>query len=108
MKICFFDPADLASLYTVYTPNEDGTVSLSWKAGDFIGVYDFVHVIKNDFNPESGVFFMYFNGSGDGAPEEFYTVPQVFTIYIDEDGPHAVENTPRLAPEAMNETFANK
>lgn len=58
------------------------------------------------FKPESGVIFMYFNGSGEGAPEELFTRPLIFTICVDDGGCHAVETTPRYAPEEIIAAFA--
>ncbi len=104
-QIRFFDPDDLSVHYAAFKLNDDNTFSMNFKAGDEIGSYDFVHLNHEEFNPESGVIFMYFNGSGEDAPEEIYTVPLVFTIYTGSDGPHAVEDTPRYAPEEMIKAF---
>ena len=101
----FFDPAALAAPYSAFKINEDNTLDLSFKAGDSISSLDYVHLNHNEFSPPSGVIFMYFNGSGEGAPEELFTSPLVFTIFVGDDGPHAVETTPRYAPEAMIAAF---
>ena len=101
----FFDPADLTVDHMAFTINEDNTLGLTFKDGDMMNYLDFVHLAKDELNPESGVIFMYFNGSGEGAPAEFNTAPLTFTVYIDEDGPHAVEDTPRYAPQAMIDAF---
>ena len=105
IQMRFFDPADLSVDHTAFTINEDNTLGLTFKEGDMVNILDFVHLSKDELNPESGVIFMYFNGSGEGAPEEFYTAPLTFTVYIDDDGPHAVETTPRYAPQAMIDAF---
>lgn len=105
IQMRFFDPADLSVAHTAYTINEDNTLGLTFKEGDMMNYLDFVHLNHEELSPESGVIFMYFNGSGEGAPEEFYTAPLTFTVYIDEDGPHAVEDTPRYAPQAMIDAF---
>lgn len=102
----FFDPADLSAPYAAFTINEDNTLGLTFKEGDMINVLDFVHLNHEEFSPESGVILMYFNGSGEGAPEELHTAPLVFVIYMDDDGPHAVETAPRYAPEAMIAAFS--
>ena len=101
----FFDPADLSAPYAAFTINEDNTVNLTFKEGDMINVLDFAHLNHEEFSPESGVIFMYFNGAGEGAPEQLFTRPLAFTLYVDDDGPHAVEMTPRYAPEAMIAAF---
>ena len=105
IQMRFFDPADLSVDHTAFTINEDNTLGLTFKEGDMVNILDFVHLSKAELNPESDVIFMYFNGSGDGAPEEFYTAPLTFTVYIDDEGPHAVEDTPRYAPQAMIDAF---
>ena len=104
-QIRFFDSTDLSTPYAAYTINEDGTAGLTFKEGDSITFLDYAHLKKDEFTPDSGVFFMYFNGSGEGAPAEFYTLPLVFTFYIDDDGVHAVETTPCYAPEEMISAF---
>ena len=104
-QIRFFGSADLATPYSAYKINADNTLNLIFKAGDSISFLDFVHLNREEFSPDSGVFFMYFNGSGEGAPEELFTSPLVFTIFVGDDGPHAVETTPRYAPEAMIAAF---
>ena len=101
----FFDPAALAAPYSAFKINEDNTLDLSFKAGDSISSLDYVHLNHNEFSPTSGVIFMYFNGSGEGAPKELFTSPLVFTLYVSNDGPLAVETTPRYAPEAMIAAF---
>lgn len=101
----FFDPADLAAPYSAFKINEDNTLGLTFKEGDMINILDFVHLNHEEFSPESGVIFMYFNGSGEGAPEQLYTSPLVFALYVDDDGPHAVETAPHYAPEAMIAAF---
>jgi len=101
----FFGPADLATPYSAFKINADNTLNLTFKSGDSISFLDFVHLNREEFSPESGVIFMYFNGSGEGAPEELFTSPLVFTIYVGDDGPRAVETTPRYAPEAMIAAF---
>lgn len=104
----FFDPANLAAPYSAFKIGEDRKLILTFKVGDSLNILDFVHLNHKEFSPASGVIFMYFNGSGDGAPEELYTSPLVFTIYVDEQGPHAVETTPRYAPEAMIAAFGGR
>ena len=39
------------------------------------------------------------------SAEQLYTVPLAYVLYIDDDGPHALETTPRYAPEAMISAF---
>lgn len=102
----FFDPANLAVPYSAFKVSEDKKLSLTFKEGDFINILNFVHLNQEEFSPASGVLFMYFNGSGEGAPKELYTSPLVFTIYVDNDGPHAVETTPRYAPKKMITAFS--
>lgn len=104
----FFDPANLAAPYAAFKVNADNTLKLTIKKGDVINILDFVHLNHEEFSPASGVIFMYFNGSGDGAPEELFTKPLTFTIYVDGQNPRAVETTPRYAPEAMVAAFAGK
>ena len=104
-QIRFFGPTDLAKPYSAFKINADNTLNLTFKAGDSISFLDFVHLNREEFSPDSGVIFMYFNGSGEGAPEELFTSPLVFTIFVGDDGPHAVETTPRYAPEAMIAAF---
>ena len=64
---------------------------------------NYLHIIRADFETESGMYLLYFDGAGEEAPEEFRTVPQVFLIVEEEGGPHAYETTPRYAPEALIE-----
>lgn len=104
-RVRFFDPADLATPRAAYTTNDDGTVNLTFKEGDMINVLDFVHLSKETIDPESGVIFMYFDGSGEGAPEEIFTLPLAFILYMDDDGVHALEDTPRYASQAMIDAF---
>lgn len=106
-QIRFFDPGDIATPYSAFKINADNTLKLTFKAGDSINILDFVHLNREEFSPESGVIIMYFNGSGEGAPEELFTSPLVFTIFVGDDGPRAVETTPRYAPEAMIAAFSN-
>ena len=105
IQMRFFDPADLSAPYSAFKINEDNTLGLTFKEGDMINILDFVHLNHEEFSPESGVIFMYFNGAGEGAPEQLFTRPLAFTLYVDDDGPHAVEMTPRYAPEAMIAAF---
>ena len=105
VQMRYFDPADLSAPYSPFKINDDNTLNLTFKEGDMINVLDFAHLNHEEFSPESGVIFMYFNGSGEGAPEQVYTVPLVYVLYIDGDGPHALETTPRYAPEAMISAF---
>lgn len=107
-QIRFFDPAKLTAPYAAFTINNDNTLNLHFKKDDSINLLDYVHLNQKEFNPESGVIFMYFNGSGQNAPEEFLTRPLVFTIYVDNGGCRAVETTPRYAPEEMIAAFAAK
>lgn len=102
----FFDPANLAAPYSAFKVSNNNKLNLTFKEGDIINILDFVHLNQKEFSPASGVIFMYFNGSGKDAPKELYTSPLVFTIYVDNDGPHAVETTPRYAPEAMIAAFS--
>ena len=104
-RVRFFDPDDLSTPFTAFTINEDDTFSVTIKTGDQLGSYDYVHVKHEEFDPDSGVIFMYFDGSGEGAPDELYTVPLVFTIYKDSDGAHTVEDLPRYAPEEIISAF---
>lgn len=104
-KMRYFDPADLTAPFAPFTIKDGKTVSMTFKEGDAINIVDFAHLDHEQFNPESGVIFFYFNGSGEGAPEQLYTCPLVFTIFIDEEGPHAVETEPRYAPETMITAF---
>ena len=99
------DPADLSAPYSAFTINEDNTVNLTFKEGDMINVLDFAHLDHEAFSPESGVIFMYFNGSGEGAPEQLYTVPLAYVLYIDGDGPHALDAAPHYAPQALIDAF---
>lgn len=102
----FFDPANLAAPYSAFKVSADNKLNLTFKEGDILNMLDFVHLDQKEFSPASGVIFMYFNGSGKDAPKELYTSPLVFTIYVDQDGPHAVETTPRYAPETMIAAFS--
>lgn len=101
----YFDPDDLSTPYAPFTINEDNTLGLTFKPGDAVNILDFAHLNHEEFSPESGVIFMYFNGSGEGAPEQLYTVPLVYVIYLDDDGPHAVDTAPYYAPQAMISAF---
>lgn len=106
IQMRFFDPADLAAPYSAFKISENNKLNLTFKEGDSINILDFAHLSKDEFNPESGVIFMYFNGSGEGAPEELFTRPLVFAVYVGDDGPHAVETTPRYAPETIISAFS--
>ena len=105
VQMRYFDPADLSAPYSPFRINDDNTLNLTFKEGDMINVLDFAHLNHEEFSPESGVIFMYFNGSGEGAPEQLYTVPLAYVLYIDADGPHALETVPRYAPEALINAF---
>lgn len=107
IQMRFFDPDALTLPYTAFTINADKTLGINFKADDSISFLDYVHLNHEVFNPKSGVIFMYFNGSGESAPKEFFTRPLVFTFYVDSNGPHAVETTPRYAPETMISAFSN-
>jgi len=107
IQMRFFDPSDLATPYHAFKINADKTLSLNFKAGDSISYLNYVHLNHEEFSPASGVIFMYFNGSGESAPEELFTSPLVFTIYVGDDGPHAVETTPRYAPETLIAAFSS-
>ena len=104
-RMRFIDPADLTALYTAFKINEDKKVRMTFKKGDIINILDYVHLNHEEFSPKSGVIFMYFDGSGEGAPKELFTKPLVFTLYVGNDGPHAVETAPRYAPEAIISAF---
>ena len=101
----YFDPDDLSAPYAPFVINDDNTLSVDLKEGDMINILDFAHLNHEEFSPESGVIFMYFNGSGEGAPEQLYTVPLAYVIYIDDDGPHALDTAPRYAPQALIDIF---
>lgn len=105
VQMRYFDPADLSAPYSPFKINDDNTLNLTFKEGDMINVLDFAHLNHEEFSPESGVIFMYFNGSGEGAPEQLYTVPLAYVLYVDEDGPHALDTAPRYAPEALINAF---
>ena len=101
----YFDPADLSAPYSPFKINDDNTLNLTFKNGDMINVLDFAHLNHEEFSPESGVIFMYFNGSGEGAPEQLYTVPLAYVLYVDDDGPHPLDEAPCYAPEALIDAF---
>lgn len=100
-KVTLVDPDDIHNTYQVFTRTEEDKISIPLKAGDMINVLDFVHIIRNDFETESDVYILYFDGSEGWAPDEVYTAPQVFIIGEGENGPEAYETTPRYAPEDM-------
>ena len=105
IQMRYFDPDDLSAPYSPFTINPDNTLGLTFKEGDMINVLDFAHLDHEAFSPESGVIFMYFNGSGEGAPEQLYTVPLAYVLYIDDDGPHALDAAPHYAPQALIDAF---
>ncbi len=100
-RITLVDPDDIHHTYQAFTRGEDNTISMSFKAGDVINHMNYLHIIRTDFETGSGMYLLYFDGSGDDAPEELTTVPEVFLIIEDEDGPRAYETTPRYASEFL-------
>ncbi len=102
-KMTLVDPDDINRTYQVFTRTEDDKITMHFKEGDSLNWLNYLHIIRADFETESGMYLLYFDGAGEEASEEFRAVPQVFLIVEDEDGPHAYETTPRYAPEALIE-----
>ena len=102
-RMTLVDPDDINHTYQVFTRGEDNKISMSFKEGDSINRLNYLHIIRENFETESGMYLLYFDGAGEDAPEELRTVPEVFLIIEDESGPHAYETTPRYAPEALIE-----